>query len=72
MARNTQGNDNRDFDNNRDESQRDMTSSGGQGQGKESNPGNFANDRERAAEAGRRGGLASHGNRGNQEDDDGY
>ncbi|WP_354294904.1 KGG domain-containing protein [Sphingomonas sp. 1185] len=31
------------------------------GGGRENNPGNFANDREKASEAGRKGGQASHG-----------
>jgi general stress protein YciG len=30
----------------------------GQSQGKENNPGNFANDREKASEAGKKGGRA--------------
>jgi general stress protein YciG len=40
--------------------QRGIASKGGQSQGKENNPGNFANDRDRAREAGRKGGEA-HG-----------
>lgn len=32
----------------------------GKMQGKENNPGNFANDKEKASEAGRRGGSVSH------------
>lgn len=40
--------------------QRGIASKGGQSQGKENNPGNFANDRDRAREAGRKGGE-SHG-----------
>jgi uncharacterized protein len=40
--------------------QRTIASKGGQSQGKENNPGNFANDRDRAREAGRKGGE-SHG-----------
>jgi hypothetical protein len=31
---------------------------GGQSQGKENNPGNFANDREKASEAGKKGGRS--------------
>jgi|HubBroStandDraft_3_1064219.scaffolds.fasta_scaffold249575_1 general stress protein YciG len=42
--------------------QRIIASKGGQSQGKENNPGNFANDRDRAREAGRKGGEA-HGHR---------
>jgi general stress protein YciG len=37
-----------------EETQRKIASKGGKSQGKENNPGNFANDPERAAEAGRR------------------
>jgi len=40
------------------EKQREIASKGGQSQGKENNPGNFANDPARAAEAGRHGGQA--------------
>jgi general stress protein YciG len=40
-----------------EEKQREIASKGGQSQGKENNPGNFANDPGRAAEAGRQGGL---------------
>lgn len=40
------------------EKQREIASKGGRSQGKENNPGNFANDPERAAEAGRKGGSA--------------
>lgn len=43
--------------------QREIASQGGQSQGKENNPGNFANDPERAREAGRKGGQRSHGDR---------
>lgn len=39
-----------------DEKQREIASKGGHSQGKENNPGNFANDPERASEAGRKGG----------------
>ena len=38
--------------------QREIASKGGQSQGKENNPGNFANDPKRAAEAGRKGGRS--------------
>ena len=40
--------------------QREIASKGGHSQGRENNPGNFANDREKAREAGRKGGEA-HG-----------
>jgi len=38
--------------------QREIASKGGQSQGKESNLGNFANNPERASEAGRKGGSS--------------
>jgi general stress protein YciG len=40
------------------ERQRAIASKGGQSQGKANNPGNFANDRQKAREAGRKGGQA--------------
>ncbi|MFI4895629.1 MAG: general stress protein [Steroidobacterales bacterium] len=40
--------------------QREIASKGGHSQGRENNPGNFANDRDKAREAGRKGGEA-HG-----------
>jgi general stress protein YciG len=43
-----------------EEERREIASKGGRSQGKETNPGNFANNPERAAEAGRKGGQASH------------
>lgn len=42
-----------------EEKQREIASKGGQSQGKENNPGNFANDRRKASEAGKKGGQAS-------------
>ncbi len=41
-----------------EEERRRIASKGGKSQGKDSNPGNFANDPVRAREAGRRGGRA--------------
>jgi general stress protein YciG len=38
--------------------QREIARKGGKSQGKENNPGNFANDPQRAARAGRKGGQA--------------
>lgn len=38
------------------EKQRAIASKGGKSQGKENNPGNFANDRAKAIQAGRKGG----------------
>src|SRR5579863_5137755 len=43
--------------------QREIASKGGHSQGRENNPGNFANDREKAREAGRKGGEAHGANR---------
>jgi general stress protein YciG len=40
------------------ERQRAIASKGGHSQGKANNPGNFANNRERARQAGRKGGMA--------------
>ncbi len=45
-----------------DSKQREIASKGGKSQSKETNPGNFANDREKASEAGKRGGQNSHRN----------
>jgi general stress protein YciG len=39
-----------------EDKQREIASKGGRSQGKENNPGNFANDPQRASEAGRKGG----------------
>jgi uncharacterized protein len=63
MANNNQGN-GRGFAGMDEERQREIASQGGKSQGKENNPGNFANDPERASEAGRKGGRNSSGNRG--------
>src|SRR5580658_3298034 len=46
--------------------QREIASKGGHSQGRENNPGNFANDREKAREAGRKGGEA-HGANANRQ-----
>ena len=43
--------------------QRAIAAKGGRSQGKENNSGNFANNREKARAAGRKGGQASHGSR---------
>ena len=47
---------NRGFASMDSDKQREIASKGGHSQGKENNPGNFANDREKASEAGRKGG----------------
>ena len=44
----------------RDERGPEFYSEIGQKQGKENNPGNFANDRDKASEAGKKGGENSH------------
>ncbi len=49
-----------------EEERREIAAKGGRSQGKETNPGNFANNPERAAEAGRKGGQASHGSHDNE------
>lgn len=43
------------------EKRRAIASKGGQSQGKGNNPGNFANNREKAVAAGQKGGQNSHG-----------
>lgn len=45
---------------------RDQENSGQRGGTKETNPGNFANDREKASRAGHKGGQHSHGGGRNQ------
>lgn len=61
MAQSTKNRDdsrtsNRGFASMDDKKQRAIASKGGKSQGKENNPGNFANDREKASRAGREGG----------------
>lgn len=48
-----------------EQKQREIASKGGKSQGKENNPGNFANDKQKASEAGHKGGEHSHGGGGN-------
>ncbi|MEK7068718.1 MAG: general stress protein [Patescibacteria group bacterium] len=62
------GTGNRGFASMDEEKQREIASKGGKSQGKENNPGNFANDKEKAAAAGRIGGQNSKG--GGRESDD--
>lgn len=52
---------NRGFASMDEDKQREIASKGGKSQGKENNPGNFANDREKASAAGRIGGQNSRG-----------
>lgn len=59
MADNT---DNRGFASMNEDKQREIASKGGKSQGKENNPANFANDKKKASEAGKKGGEASHQN----------
>ena len=44
-----------------EEKRKAIASKGGQSQGKDNNPGNFANNREKAVAAGQKGGQNSHG-----------
>ena len=44
-----------------EQKQKDIASKGGKSQGAQNNPGNFANDRQKASEAGQKGGQNSHG-----------
>lgn len=53
-----QGRSGRGFAGMDEEEQRKIASKGGRSQGKENNPGNFANDPERARQAGRKGGQS--------------
>ena len=55
------GTSNRGFASMDEDKQREIASKGGQSQGKENNPGNFANDRKKASEAGKKGGERSRG-----------
>jgi general stress protein YciG len=52
-----------------EEKRKEIASKGGKSQGKGNNPGNFANNREKAVAAGRVGGQNSHGG-GRQSGDD--
>ena len=49
---------NRGFASMDDDKQREIASKGGKSQGKDNNPANFANDRKKASEAGRKGGQS--------------
>ncbi|MCC7500381.1 hypothetical protein IT396_01055 [Candidatus Nomurabacteria bacterium] len=62
------GTSNRGFASMDEDRQREIASKGGKSQGKENNPGNFANDREKAAAAGRIGGQNSRGGGRNSDD----
>mgnify|MGYP003336131533 FL=1 len=44
-----------------EQKQKDIASKGGKSQGAQNNPGNFANDRKKASEAGQKGGQNSRG-----------
>ena len=52
------------------EKRRAIASKGGQSQGKDNNPGNFANNREKAVAAGQKGGQNSHGGGRTSQDSD--
>lgn len=53
-----------------EEKRRAIASKGGQSQGKENNPGNFANDRDKAVAAGQKGGQNSRGGGRTSQDQD--
>lgn len=53
-----------------EEKQRAIASKGGHSQGKDNNPGNFANDHAKAQDAGRKGGEHSHSHAHGSSDDD--
>ena len=55
-----------------EEKRKAIASKGGQSQGKENNPGNFANDREKAVAAGQKGGQNSHGGGRSSQDNDNF
>ena len=55
---NNKGKSKRGFASMDEDKQREIARKGGQSQGKENNPGNFANDPQRASEAGRKGGSS--------------
>lgn len=44
-----------------EQKQKEIASKGGKSQGAQNNPGNFANDRQRASKAGQKGGSTSRG-----------
>ncbi|HEX8762310.1 MAG TPA: KGG domain-containing protein [Candidatus Saccharimonadales bacterium] len=50
---------NRGFASMDESKQREIASKGGRSQGKENNPGNFANDKQKAKSAGKKGGESS-------------
>jgi general stress protein YciG len=56
MANNDNNTSNRGLANADDETRRRVASEGGKSQGAENNPANFANDREKASRAGKKGG----------------
>lgn len=58
IKENTTKNSGRGFAGMDEDRQREIASKGGQSQGKGNNPGNFANDPERASVAGRKGGSS--------------
>lgn len=63
MADNTS---NRGFASMNEDKQREIASKGGKAQGKENNPGNFANDKSKASSAGKKGGQSSQSGGSNQ------
>jgi general stress protein YciG len=53
--------DDRGFASMSEEERSRIASEGGKAQGKENNPANFANDKKKASQAGKKGGENSHG-----------
>jgi general stress protein YciG len=62
MADNNDNTSNRGLANADQQTREEVARRGGQSQGKENNPANFANDREKASRAGKKGGQNSGGN----------
>lgn len=58
MATSSSGKSKRGFAAMDEQKQREIASKGGRSQGKDNNPGNFANNPQRASQAGRKGGQA--------------
>ncbi len=54
--------DDRGFASMDEQKRKDIASKGGQSQGAENNPANFANDNQKASEAGKKGGETSNSN----------
>lgn len=64
------GTSNRGFASMDEQRRREIAAQGGRSQGRDNNPGNFANDPERASKAGRKGGHASSAHRSENESEE--